>query len=521
MKLLNIRLFCVLFVLPFNLSAQQDRQFDILIRNARVIDGSGKDSKLVDVGVNGDRISFIGQAQANFKAHKEIEGKGLILAPGFIDPHTHYLPQLNHESPVERMVYRAVFQGVTTVFEGNDGSSPLPLKTSLERWENTGVGPNVGLFVGHNSIRREVLGSGNVQPDSNEMLEMENWVQRSMEEGAFGLSTGLFYNPGNFAQTDEVIALAKVAARFGGIYDTHQRDEGSQNIGVVASTQEVLNVAEKADIPVHFSHIKVAGPQVWKKSDLIISLIEEAQMKGLRVSANQYPYIASRTGLHSALVPAWALDGGVSAMRIRFRQSELRDSILKGIEASIESRTADPAKLFLSSRDEEINGKSLQQLSDEMGIYPAEVVIAVCMVGTPSVHSFMMDEYDVQNFMKQPWVMVGSDGGSGHPRAFGSFAKVISEYALENQILRLEEAIYKSTFLTATTLNIKDRGLIKEGFFADIILFDPENYQANSNFEDGEKLASGMNYVIINGKIVIEDQLPQIQLAGKTLRLNK
>lgn len=512
------KLFWLILFCPFIVKGQQS--WDILIKNAEVFDGSGKPSEFVDVGVLGDKIVFVGKAKENVSAKRVIDGKGLILAPGFIDPHTHYVSQLNHDSPLERRVHRALFQGVTTVFEGNDGSSPLPIGNALQRWEEKGIGPNVGLFVGHNSIRREVLGSGNVQPSVEELAEMENWVKRSMEEGAFGLSTGLFYNPGNFAKTDEVIALAKVAARYGGIYDTHQRDEGSQNIGVVASTQEVLHVAENANIPVHFSHIKVAGPKVWGKSDTIIQLIENAQKKGLNVTANQYPYVASRTGLHSALVPAWALDGGVSAMRIRFRQSELRDSIINGINKSIESRTADPAKLFLSSRDEQINGKSLEQLSKEMNLSPAEVVIAVCMVGTPSVHSFMMKEYDVRNFMKQPWVMIGSDGGSGHPRAFGSFAKVISEYAIQNQVLTLSEAIYKSTYLTAKTLNIDKRGLIKEGFFADLILFDPKSYKANSNFENGEQLASGMYYVIINGVIAIDNQTPLSNLPGKTLKLN-
>ena len=508
------------FMLSKNTQAQEIQKFDLLIQNAYVFDGTGGDSVQTDVGVVGERIVFVGKAQGA-SATRTIDGTGLFLAPGFIDPHTHYRSQLGNKDKRERAVLRALAQGVTTVFEGNDGSGPLPVGATLDKWEANGIGPNAALFVGHNSVRREVLGTKDVQPNETEMKAMESIVEQSMQEGAFGLSTGLFYNPGNFAKTEEVVALAKIAARYGGIYDTHQRDEGSQNIGVLNSSKEVIAVGEQAGIPVHFSHIKVAGPNVWGKSTEIIKLIEDAQARGIKVTANQYPYVASRTGLSSALVPAWVRDGGVSAMRERFAQPELRDSILKGIHASIQARTADPSKLVLATSDPALNGKSLADLAQQWDMSPEEVVMEVCSDSSPSVHSFMMKETDIENFMKQPWVMTGSDGGGGHPRAFGTFAYKIREYAMNRGVLSVSQAIYKSSYLTAQTLHIADRGLIKEGYFADLVLIDPEKYEAKSNYENGEQLAVGAPYVIVNGHIAIDNGELQNGLYGKALRLTQ
>lgn len=525
---MNVNIFGLLFGLflasvlyPISGFAQQPKEFDLLIQGAVLFDGSGGDSIRADVGVIGDRIAYVGKLEEPVQAKKVIDGTGLFLAPGFIDPHTHYASQLNHSNPTARAVLRALAQGVTTVFEGNDGSGPLPVGGTLEKWEEQGIGPNAALFVGHNSIRRKVLGSGNVQPSVKELEEMKAMVEQAMQEGAFGLSTGLFYNPGNFAKTEEVIELAKVAAAYGGIYDTHQRDEGSQNIGVLSSSREVIEIAEKANIPVHFSHIKVAGPAVWGKSADIIQMVEEAHARGLNVTANQYPYVASQTGLHSALVPAWVLDGGVSEMRKRFRQPELQDSIIKGIHASIQARTADPSRLVLSSSDPELNGQSLQDLAEKWNITPEEAVIKVCLTSTPSLHSFMMTEEDIENFMRQPWVMTGSDGGGGHPRAFGSFARVVREYALTRGVISLSQAIHRSSALTAQTLQVKDRGWVRPGYYADLILFNPETYKAESTYEDGEQLATGMEYVIVNGQVVIEEGKYRDGLPGRALRLNQ
>lgn len=515
--------YCLLCVVVLNplFGNSQSNKFDVLIRHAYVFNGKGGDSVKVDVGIIGDRIAFVGTLDQSVDANRIIDGSGLYLAPGFIDPHTHYFSLLSDPDQKVRAVHRALAQGVTTVFEGNDGGGPLQTDEVLSAWQSNGIGPNAALFAGHNTIRRKVLGSDHVQPDHAQLEEMKQWVAQAMQEGAFGLSTGLFYNPGNFSKTEEVIELAKVAADYGGIYDTHQRDEGSQNIGVFNSSKEVLEIAEKANIPVHFSHIKVAGPQSWGKSSQLIEMIEEAQARGLNVTANQYPYIASRTGLQSALIPAWVLDGGLVAMRSRLRQPELRDTIIKGIHQSIQARTADPSKLVLASSNTEWNGKSLADLAEAWDLSAEEVVIKVCLEGAPSVHSFMMLEEDIENFMIQPWVMTGSDGGSGHPRAFGTFARLLEEYVFKRQVMSVSEAIYKSTYLTAQTLQVKDRGLIQEGYYADIVLFDPHKIQAVSNYLDGEQLAGGVPYVLVNGKLAIDQGELQDGLYGKALRLNK
>lgn len=524
--IVNKESFKLIFIIAFFLlqtegKAQTVNEYDILIKNAFVFDGLGGDSVLADVGIKNERITFIGKASTNSTSKQEIDGRGLYLSPGFIDPHTHYLTQLNHKEESERAVMRALAQGVTTVFVGNDGSSPLPTSTTLRKWESNGIGPNAGLFVGHNSVRRKVVGQKDISITSSHMEAMKGWVERSMKEGAFGISTGLFYTPGNFATTEEVVELAKVAAKYGGIYDTHQRDEGSQNIGVVNSTKEVLNVAESANIPVHFSHIKVAGPNAWGKSVELIQLIEDAQKKGYQVTANQYPYVASQTGLSSALVPAWVRDGGVAAMRKRFNQPELRERILKGIHESIQARTADPSKLILASKtDSTLNGKSLAELANKWNISAEEAVMKVCAVSSPSVHSFMMTEEDIEKFMIQPWVMTGSDGGSNHPRAFGSFARKIREYALNRKVISVSQAIHTSTYLTAKTLQVKERGQIKEGYFADIVLFDPQKIQDNSTYENGEILATGVPFVIVNGTLVIKNENWEGKLTGKALKLN-
>ncbi|RAV29657.1 N-acyl-D-amino-acid deacylase family protein [Sinomicrobium soli] len=522
---INILIPATAFLLSLSVWAQnsndvKNEDFDILIKGAYVFDGSGKDSVRYDVGVRGDRIAYVGKSSEALKAKTVINGKGRYLAPGFIDPHTHYKRQLNHKDKKERALLRALMQGVTTVFEGNDGSSPWPVGKTLDEWGETGIGPNAALFVGHNTIRRKVLGYRDVQPSGEEMEIMKGMVDRGMKEGAFGLSTGLFYTPGFYSTTEEVIALAKVAAAHGGIYDTHQRDEGSQNIGVVNSVKEVLEIAEKAGIHAHISHIKVAGPKAWGKSVELVRMIDEARAGGLEVTANLYPYIASNTGLSSALIPAWARDGGVKAMRPRFGRQELRDSILKGIQASIQARTADPGKFMLSSREAQYNGKTLEQIAREWNMTPEEAVIEICKESSPSVFSFMMIEEDVERFMQQPWVMIGSDGGTGHPRGFGSFARVLEEYVGNRKVISMSRAIHKSSYLTAQTMGIKKRGLIKEGYYADIVLFDPKNIKANSTFEDGLQLASGMDCVLVNGQVVIRRGKWEGILSGQALKYN-
>ncbi len=521
-KKLKLTVFATVVMSTVYIAKAQTPRYDFVIKKVTLFDGSGKDSVICDVAIYGDKIAFVGQLKGKYTATMEIEGKGLYLSPGFIDPHTHYYSNLKHTDSSQRILPRAIRQGVTTVFEGNDGSGPLPLKKTQSTLEKLGIGPNVAFYVGHNTVRASVLGQKDVQPTPAQLAEMEKIVETAMKDGAFGLSTGLFYTPGNYAKTAEVVALSKVAKKYGGVYDTHQRDEGSQNIGVLNSTKEVLNIGYQTGIPVHFSHIKVAGPGAWLTRDSVIYLIEKAQKDGLKVTANQYPYTASKTGLSSALVPAWARNGGISAMRERFKQPELRDSIAKGINQSINARTADASKLIISSRDdEEIHSLSIQAIADKWKMSPAEAVIKMCTSASPSIISFMMQEEDIETFMKKPWVMTGSDGGSGHPRGFGSFVRVIEEYSQNRKLVSMSQAIYKSSYLTAKTLNVANRGLVKTGYFADLFLFDPQHYENNNSYENPEVVASGVKYLWVNGKLAIENENLIYNLSGQALRLNR
>lgn len=519
------RYFFLIYGIVFHaslLTAQKLPPLDVLIKDAWVFDGSGRDSVQQDVGIAKDRIAFVGKADQKLKAKKVIDGTGLYLSPGFIDPHTHHNGRLMSEKPENRAVVRKLKQGVTTIFMGNDGSGPFPIGETLNLWESEGTGPNVALFVPHGTVRAKVVGYRNIGVSDEQIEKMKGLVEQSMKEGAFGLSTGLFYTPGFFSSTDEVIELSKVAAAYGGIYDTHQRDEGSQSIGVINSVKEVLEIGEKANIPVHISHIKVSGTPSWGKSTEIIRLVEEAQRKGIKVSANQYPYVASRTSLSAAIVPTWVRDGGSAAMKKRFQDETLQDSIHRGIVELIQARTGTADKLFLSiPSDKFLDNKSLDEVAKAWNISPEAAVVAILKDKSPSVHSFSMTEEDLLNFMRQPWVMVGSDGGAGHPRAYGTFPRVLRRYVMDQNALTLAQAIHKSTGLTAETLSIKDRGLIKEGHYADILLFDPKTIRDNATFEKAAQLASGVEYLFINGKLAIDKGEYTKVLPGRALRLNE
>ncbi|NGM61308.1 D-aminoacylase [Sphingobacterium sp. SGG-5] len=502
------------------LKAQRIGKLDVLIKNAWVFDGTGADSVQVDVGIRKDRILFVGKRKG-LKAKRTIDGTGLYLAPGFIDPHTHHNGRLMSEDAEKRAVLRELKQGVTTIFMGNDGSGPLPIGETLDQWQRDGIGVNAALFVPHGTVRTKVVGYRNIGVSDEQIEQMKGLVEQGMKEGAFGLSTGLFYTPGFFSSTDEVVELSKVAAAYGGIYDTHQRDEGSQSVGVINSVKEVLEIGEKANIPVHISHIKVSGTPSWGKSVEIIRMMEEAQRKGIKASANQYPYVASRTGLSAAIVPPWVRDGGTSAMRKRFQDETLRDSILQGIGELIKGRTGTADKLFLSiPSDPFLDNKSVDEVAKAWNMSPEVAVVEILKTKLPSVHSFSMTEEDLVNFMRQPWVMVGSDGGGGHPRAFGTFPRLIRRYAIDKNILSLAQAIHKSSGLTAQTLHIKDRGVIREGYYADIVLFDPKTIEDKAVFGHAEQLAEGMVYVWVNGKLTIDKGEYTRELAGRALRLN-
>lgn len=493
-------------------------EVDVLITGGWVLDGSHSPARRLDVGVTGERISYVGvpgERKVIGKAVVDIDG--LYLAPGFIDPHTHVERELS--DPKQKSNLRYLRQGVTTVFAGNDGSSPMPVKRKLDEWDRNGIGTNAALLVGHGSVRRVVMGMEAKEADAQALKEMEKLVHKSMEEGAFGISTGLFYAPGSFATMEEVIALSKVVSAHDGIYDTHMRDEGSYNIGLMNAVKETIAIGEKAGVKVHISHIKCLGTDVWDKSPEVIKLVEDAKKRGVHVTANQYPYLASRTSLKAALVPRWAEDGGYEKMVERFDDPGLRDTLVAGITENLRKRGGPESLIFSDAVDETMNGKSLGDIAKKWEMDLPETTMQVLRQdGGIKVISFNMKESDLERFMQQPWVMTGSDGGAGHPRQFGTFPRKMHQYVEVEKVIDLPFMVHSSSGLTAETFGVKERGFVKEGYYADLIVFDPEKVKDIATFERPYEEAQGMDYVWVNGELIINQGNYTGKLAGKALR---
>jgi N-acyl-D-aspartate/D-glutamate deacylase/dipeptidyl aminopeptidase/acylaminoacyl peptidase len=501
-------------------AAKRLSQLDFLIRGGSVIDGSGSAPRQADVGIANDRIVFIGDAaKEKLDALRTIDAAGLIVAPGFIDPHTHAWDYL--AKPEFKSNENYLFQGVTTVMTGNDGSSPFPLAKTLALWERQGIGTNAALFVGHGTVRQLVMGMSDAVPAPEQLEKMKQFVREAMDEGAIGMSTGLYYAPGSYAKTEEVIELAKIVGERGGIYDTHMRDESSYSIGLLGSINETIRIGREARIPVHISHIKALGTDVWGQSAQAIEIINRARSEGIDVTANQYPYTASGTGLAAALVPRWAEAGGNGELRKRIEDQSLRPRLISEMEANLKRRGGPESLLITSAPDKEnqaVVGKRLSEIAKQMNRSPVEAALSLIASGRIGVASFNMSENDIENFMRQPWVMTGSDGSSGHPRKYGNYPRKIREYVIKRQIISLPRMIEASSKQVAEKFKIRERGRICDGFFADVIVFDEKTIADRATFEEPEKLASGMRYVIVNGKLAIDDGRYTGALAGRALR---
>jgi len=494
-------------------------EIDYLITGAIVFDGSAGEPKMLDVGVKDDRIVLVERAgKTRKKAIRIIDGTGLYLSPGFIDPHTHALPDLNNET--DRSMQTFLWQGVTTVLEGNDGSGPYPIGFQLNTWAEKGLGINAGLFVGHGTVRGKVMGKKDTIASPDGIKAMQELVREAMKEGAFGLSTGLFYSPGSFASTDEVISLAKVAAEYGGIYDTHLRDESSYGIGLIGSVNETIEIGEKAEIPVHISHIKALGRDVWGQSEEVIKMINEARERSVNITANQYPYLASQTGLKAAVVPRWAEDGGNDLMIARFDDPALSDKLNREMAENIHRRGGANTLIFIGMGKDSLKGLSLEDAAAKMMLDEVSAAKEI-LRNSPGIGivSFNMLESDVLNFMKQPWVMTGSDGSSGHPRKYGTFPRKIKVYCIEKGVISMSDAIFRSTGLTAETFRIKERGRILKGYYADIILFNIDEISDEATFDEPFRYARGMKYIFVNGQLVVDNGEYTGKLPGRSLRL--
>jgi N-acyl-D-amino-acid deacylase len=507
-KFLETSLMAALWMAP--LVHAQD--LDLILHNGTVIDGSGSPSIHTDVGIAGDRIAFVGSS-AGRKAKRVIDASGLVITPGFIDPHTHTADDLTDPKRGRNEAY--LMQGVSTVATGNDGDSPEHTGDTLARWARQGIGTNAALFIGEGTVRGEVMGMSDAKPTPEQMEKMKALVDTAMNEGAIGLSTGLYYAPGSYAATEEIIALARVAAQHGGIYDTHMRDESTYNIGLMNSVRETLRIGREANIPVMISHIKALGADVWGQSTEVIALIDEARKAGINATASQYPYDASGTSVTASLVPRWAEADGKLLKNID--DPALHQRLIREMTENLRRRGGPETLLMTAAKDKSIVGKNLAQIAKERNISPIEAAFQIIRAGGSSVASFNMKESDIEAFMKQPWVMTCSDGSEGHPRKYGTFPHKIHEYVYEKHVLSLEAAVRSSTSLPAETLRLKNRGLLTQGYFADVLVFDPKTFIDRATYENPTVLATGVQYLLVNGKFAVDRGNLTTTLAGRAL----
>ena len=479
---------------------------DLLIRNGRVIDGTGAAARNADIAITGDRITFVGDAaRSNITARRTIDARGLIVAPGFIDPHTHALEDLSSNDPKRRANVNYLMQGVTTVITGNDGGGPFEVARTLEKWRTDGIGSNGALLVGYGTVRQAVMHMSDVAAAGPQLDSMRTLVDKGMREGALGMSTGLYYAPQSYGTTEEVIEMAKVAARQGGIYDTHMRDESSYTIGVLNAIRETIRIGREAGMPVHISHIKALGIDVWGRSDSAIAIIEAARAAGQKVSANQYPYTASGSSVGASLLQRWAEVGGRDSLRARVADAATKARLVTDMTENLRRRGGAAALLISSTRDTSILGRTLEEVSKARDVSPVEAAIQIVLAGDASVASFNMNEKDIEAFMKRPWVMTGSDGSGGHPRKYGTFPKKWAEYVRAKKILTPEAFVNRSSALTAETFGIKDRGVLARGKFADVVVFDAATFRDRATYQKPTELATGVKYVVVNGKVAVDD----------------
>jgi len=519
--------------------------YETLIRNARIVDGSGGAWYRADIGVSRGRIARIGRL-TGARARRVIDAQDRVAAPGFIDVHTH----VERELPARPDAVNLVADGVTSIVTGNCGGSALPIGEWFGGLARAGTAVNVASLVGHNSIRQAVLGIQDRPPKPRELAEMEMLVARAMEEGAAGFSTGLIYIPGTFAETPELVALARAAARSGGIYATHMR---SENVKLFEAIEEALAIARAAAIPLEISHFKVSSKKLWGESPRMIERVERARAQGIDVTLDVYPYAASSTGLDT-LLPDWALSGKggspAEALAGRLAKKREREKIAQAMYRRLHDELGrdhlDYAIVARARWDQSLEGKSLREInlarqtnggsSGRGDTLEAEIetVLDLCERGREEgqtaracgvqmvYHS--MDEGDVERILAHPLTMVARDGGvpefgagRPHPRSYGTASRVLARYVRERKVIRLEEAVRKLTSLPAQRFGFQDRGLLREGFWADIVLFEPESVADLSTFEDPHRYSQGFDDVLVNGALVREGGKPTRARPGRIL----
>lgn len=480
---------------------------DFLIRGGTVYTGADAPAVTGDVVIGGDKVLYVGPDGAKrFHADRAVDARGKIVAPGFIDPHTHPDSFLRSRDSTQRLNAPWLFQGATTLFVGVDGAGIPDIAKESAEFERARIGTNLVPYVGFAAVRERVLQQDARAPTATELDAMRALVAKGMCEGAIGLSTGLFYPPQSFATTAEVISLAREAAKRGGIYDTHQRDESSYTIGLINSVKEVLEIGREAGLPVHFAHIKALGVDVQGKAPEVIALIEAARANGQDVTADQYPWSASGSSLEASLLPRWAFDGGRAALLKRLGSPEQRAEIRTAMTDNLRRRGGADA-LLLTHANTSWVGQTLAQMGKAWSLEPIDAALRIIesSENQDDVASFNMIESDIALFMRQPWVVTSSDGSDGHPRQYATFPVKYAKYARQMKVIGVDEFIRSSTGRTADMFKLDRRGYLKAGYFADVVVFDPARYAAKADFVHPRELAVGVEAVWVNGRQAISE----------------
>jgi N-acyl-D-amino-acid deacylase len=484
---------------------------DYIIRNGKIMDGTGNNWQLKDVAIVNNKIAAIGNLK-NWKATKEVDAKGLIVAPGFIDVHAH----IEGGEARNPLATNFIYDGVTTVVTGNCGGSSDNMKSYFNYIDSLGISINVAALIGHNSIRKQVMGSANRHATEQELQKMEFITAKAMQEGAVGMSTGLIYIPGTYAPTEEVVRLAKVISSNGGVYASHIRNEEDN---VAEAVKEAIAIGREAKLPVEISHFKVNGQNNWGRSNETLNLVIAARKEGIDVTIDQYPYTASSTNL-GILLPDWVLADGQDSILKRLKNPSIRAKVKAHSMDMIKRRGLthfDYAYVANFKADSTYNGKNIREINALRGnkdeaIFEAETIVQMIEKGGAQMVYHGMGDNDVKNIMAYPFNMAASDAGIAvigqnrpHPRAYGTNARVLGKYVREEKVMSWEEAIRRMTSLPANKFNLKQRGLIQEGYIADLVVFDENEVIDMATFDNPHQFSKGFKYVFVNGAMTIEN----------------
>ena len=505
----------------FALTACSPAPYDTVLQGGRVLDGTGSPPVVADVGIHDGVVAAVGDL-SGVEAETLLDVTGLYVAPGFIDVHSHAGPglalaELSHGEPL-------LAQGLTTVVVNPDGGGPVDLVEQRAALEAEGLGVNVLQFIGHGSVRGRVMSSADRAPTGDELNEMRDLVRAGMEAGAWGLSSGTFYTPGSYSENAELIELARVAAQFDGVYTSHIRDESNYTIGVLAAVEEVIDVSRQAGITGIVTHVKALGPPVWGSGRAIAEQIEAARAEGLPVYADQYPYLASATGLSAALLPRWSQAGGSEAFAERVADPDTGARIREAMVENLARRGgADRIQFRRFTDDPSIEGRLLSDLAAEHGADPVDLALELILQGGPSIVSFNMSDEDLLTLMTREWTMTSSDGGLPlfgvgvpHPRSYGAFARKIGKFVFQDGVMPLEAAVRSMTALPAEVMGMDDRGRIAEGAVADLVVFS-DYFQDNATFTEPHQLSSGVVHLFVAGEAAILNSAFTGARAGQVL----